>query len=258
MERVLQVILVGLIFTAGLNAPSPADQINSLFSNPDRSTSPEEKGGLKTSSATPSGSFGNQTNITETKLYREPPKKMTIKSSWITVAEPQPKAFHIHDLITIVVHEVSKHTTKADTKADRDMKAEATLADWISLTGGDLRPDKQSNGDPKISMSMNREFEGKSDIKREDTLSTRIQAEIIDIYPNGNLLLEAVHKVTTDEETTTITLTGICRSQDIGVDNTIISSSLANLNVAKQHTGIAYDTNKRGWMWRFLDTINPF
>ena len=50
-------------------------------------------------------------------------KRQTVsKASWYTISEPVPKGFHRHDLITIVVHEVSKHSTKADSKgkcADR-------------------------------------------------------------------------------------------------------------------------------------------
>jgi len=180
------------------------------------------------------------------------------KASWIAVGKPRPKDVGMHDLVTIIVSEVSKNTTKASTKSDRDYSIEAALEDWLRLTGGNLRPDRQSRGDPKAKLSFKKEFDGKGDIKREDTVTARIQAEVIDVMPNGNLLLEATHSITTDEETTTITLAGICRSKDVTFNNTIVSSQLARLDLQKHHTGVARDATKPGLISGLLDFLCPF
>ena len=180
------------------------------------------------------------------------------KASWYTVAEPTPTGFHVHDLVTIVVHEVSKHSTKADTKTERESNIDLQIDDWIRFTRGGVRLAPKTNGEPAIKAGVSRDFEGKGDVKREDTLSARIQAEIIDIMPNGNLLLEASHSVATDDETTTITLTGWCRSQDIGPGNSIVSSQLHDLKVSKNHTGMARDATKKGLVGAILDFLNPF
>ncbi len=181
-----------------------------------------------------------------------------LKASWCTVAEPSPKDFQVHDLVTIVVQEISKHYVKADTTADRKYSINSTLSDWIHLTKGRLVPDVQAAGDPTIGFTTDKKFKGKGDIKREDTLTARIQAEIIDIMPNGNLVLEATHSVVADDETTYITLTGVCRSKDVGISNTILSSQLADLKLTKKHTGIARDTEKRGWLAALIDFLSPF
>ena len=181
-----------------------------------------------------------------------------LKASWCAVDAPEPKDFQVHDLLTIVVNEVSKHSVKAEADAEREQSFDFTIQDWIRLNGGNLRPDRQSRGDPKIKAAFDRDFEGDSDIKREDTLSARIQAEIIDVLPNGNLALEATHTVIVDEESTTITLTGTCRSNDIGFDNTIFSSKISGLEIRKTHTGMARDATKRSLVMRLLDFLNPF
>jgi flagellar L-ring protein precursor FlgH len=181
-----------------------------------------------------------------------------LKASWITVSEPSPKDFRVHDLITIVVHEVSKNSTKADTKAEREYTLDASLQDWLRLSDLNLRPDKQSRGDPKVGLSYEREFEGKGDIKREDTLSARIQAKVIDVLPNGNLMLEATKKVSIDEETTTIVLSGICRSKDVGIDNSVLSSQVSDLDIRKYHKGIARDATKRGLLSGLVDWLSIF
>jgi len=180
------------------------------------------------------------------------------EANWFAVEKPTPKDFRVHDLITIIVNEVSKHTVKADAESAREQTVDFKLEDWLKFTKGNLNPAALPLGDPAIKGSFKRDSQGESDINREDTLSARIQAEVIDVMPNGNLILEATHTVVADDETTTITLTGTCRSKDVGVDNTIISSKIAKLEIRKFHTGMARDSTKRSHLQRFLDFLNPF
>jgi len=179
-------------------------------------------------------------------------------SSILALEQPSPKVIQVHDLVSIIIHENSKHTTKEDTKAEREYTIDAALKDWLRLSGNSLRPDKQPRGDPKVSFSFEREFEGKGNIKRQDTLTARIQAEVIDVLPNGNLVLEAIHTIITNEEETRITLTGTCSSKEVGADNTILSDKLARLEIRKMHKGIARDANKRGLLSGLIDLLAIF
>ncbi|MCF7957283.1 MAG: flagellar basal body L-ring protein FlgH [Phycisphaerae bacterium] len=180
------------------------------------------------------------------------------KASWTSVEESQPKGFHVHDLITIQILESSKSSTQAKTKTERETEVDFAIKDWIRLTDMNLRPDKQTRGDPRIAGSFTRDFDSKGDISRADTLSAKIQEEVIDVLPNGTLSLEATHTVLTDDETTVITLTGKCRSKDIGIDNSIISSKIARCVVKKEHFGTARNATKQGWAMKLLDILNPF
>jgi len=179
-------------------------------------------------------------------------------ANWLTVQEPTPRNVQVHDLVSIIIHEVSKHSTKADTKTERETTVDFTLSDWVRLNGGNLRPDKQLRGDPKINGSFARDFEGKGDVTREDQLTARIQAEVIDVLPNGNLVLEATQSIVTEDESSTITLTGLCRSKDVGPDNTIMSSQVYNLKIKKEHSGTAHNATKQGFIMKLLDYLNPF
>ena len=181
-----------------------------------------------------------------------------LQASWITVDIPRPKDYRVHDFVTIIVNEVSKSGTKAKSKLERDNTIDAVLSDWIQLDNGRLRPDAQGGGDPKVGAGIEREFEGKGENDREDFLTVRITAEIVDVLPNGNLVLEATKSVATDEDVTEVTLTGMCRSSDIGADNSIVSSKLARMDIRKTHSGAVRDATKRGWLHKILDTINPF
>lgn len=180
------------------------------------------------------------------------------EASWITVAKPRPRDVRVHDLVTIVVNEVSKSSTKAKTKTERKNSVDAALEDWLKFTNGKLGTDAQGTGDPKVKLSYTRKLDAKGDIDRQDMLTARIRAEVMDVLPNGNLVLEATHTVVTDDEKTTITLTGMCSGKDIGADKTVLSSALARLDIRKEHTGMTRDATKRGLVFGFLDWLAIF
>jgi flagellar L-ring protein FlgH len=53
-------------------------------------------------------------------------------------------------------------------------------------------------------------------------------------------------------------MSGVCRAEDVGVDNSVLSTQLANLSLSKQTAGEVRDGVKRGWMNKILDEVNPF
>lgn len=249
--KVSEIIIIVILLSLMGTLMAWADQNNSLFTKK-----------VQEKSYSPSHDRASDSRRLHSPSHPEVPPKQRVsalEASWITVTIPQPKDFRVRDLIEIVVHEVSKHSTKADTKLERENDIDASLDDWIRFgSGGSLRPDLQSRGDPRVKGGIKREFEGKGEAKRQDELSARIMAEIIDILPNGNLVLEASKTVTTDEDETILTLTGTCRSSDIGPGNSLISSKLAKLEVAKLSKGATRDATKRGLIHRIFDKFNPF
>ncbi len=251
-RRLVQVGLIIAIFGTFSFAGTPTNSIYNRAVKEIRNQRLRSFGDDGSSNANVVGNSSVNTGKTER------PRARGNSDSWIAVDKPRPKDIRVHDLVTIVVHEVSKHASKEDTKSERGYSIDAALKDWLRFNSGSIRPDKQPSGDPKVSFSFEREFEGKGNNKRSDTLSARIQAEVIDVMPNGNLILEATHKVVTNEEETTITLTGTCRSKDVGVDNTIISTQLARLDVRKHHKGIVRDANKRGLLSGLIDWLAIF
>jgi flagellar L-ring protein precursor FlgH len=80
----------------------------------------------------------------------------------------------------------------------------------------------------------------------------------VDVKPNGTMVVEAVKQITVDKEVQTFKLTGVCRGEDIGVDNSLLSTQLANLSISKQTSGMVHDGTKRGWLNRLIDQISPF
>ena len=257
MVKQMITTMIAVMLTAGAASGQPS---NSIFQQAAQNAQSLNFRGMSSNAGVRpmAGGYGASRYNASQQLSQAPSYMSVRNASWITVSKPRQKDFRLHDLVTIVVHEVSNHKTNTKTDAERDYSISAALTDWIRLTGGNLRPDMQTRGDPQIGLDFEKKLKSKAKVERQDTVSARITATVIDVMPNGNLLLEATHHVETDEEEMTITLTGICRSKDIDSGNSVISTQLARLDLQKHHKGIARDAGKRGFISGLIDFILPF
>ncbi len=174
--------------------------------------------------------------------------------------KPIPKrVFKIGDIITVIVRQKSVYKHDGTNDLSREVEWKAELKDWIRLKSWKLVPDTLPAGDPKINFKLNRSFKGEGKKDRKDEVVTRISCKVIDVLPNGNLVLEGGPDVIeTDGEKQVYTLTGTCRSEDIAADNTILSTQLYNCHFKRESSGAVRDAMRRGWAYRLLDIIRPF
>jgi flagellar L-ring protein precursor FlgH len=81
---------------------------------------------------------------------------------------------------------------------------------------------------------------------------------VVDIRPNGTLVIEGHAKVTVDEEDWELSLSGIVRSEDIMPNNTVKSEKLAEKQIVRRSSGQGRDGVRRGWLQRVFDKFQPF
>lgn len=188
--------------------------------------------------------------------------KSTVASvSLFAVPEPQPKTMKKHDLVTIIVREESAFTSQGTTDLKRNADLDAKLDQFIAFKLSQLELHGITPGGtvaPEIKAEMNRDFKGDATVDRTDSLTARITAEIVDVKPNGTLVLQASKKIKTDDEEQQFILTGICRVDDVSADNSILSTQLFNLELTKTHKGAVRDTTNRGILQRLLDQVGLF
>jgi flagellar L-ring protein precursor FlgH len=179
--------------------------------------------------------------------------------SLIAIPSVPPRKFKVNDIISIIVRQQKTYQAdgKLDTKKEWDITGK--LNDWFRFYDEHhLGQDRLSNGEPGFDFSYENEMKTKAKNDREDKFTTRIAARVIDVKPNGNLVLEASMSEQHDEERFAITLTGTCRSEDVTPDNSIISTQIAELTLIEKNEGAVRDSTKRGWVPKILDWIAPF
>ena len=170
-----------------------------------------------------------------------------------------PRELDVRSIITIRVVERSSMLSEGDVENRKDIEYNAVLQDWIQLVGlKKMIPDPQSLGDPSVKAKLKQLNRAESELETGNRMEFTIAAEVVDIRPNGNLVMEAHKQVQDNDEVWEFSLTGICRKEDIQPNNEVLSTDVASLRIYKRERGHVRDAYRRGWLTKIYDTLNPF
>ena len=99
---------------------------------------------------------------------------------------------------------------------------------------------------------------GGGQITNSNSVTSRAAVLVTDVLPNGNMIIEGVRLETFSGETQYIVLHGMIRADDIGSDNTIASTNIAEARVEVVDQGTLSDAQKQGWFSKFYEMLRPF
>lgn len=145
------------------------------------------------------------------------------------------KAADVGDILTIVI---SESTTISDTRSSSNSKSGNT-----SLESGIGIFDFLK----AASIGGSDSFKADGAASSRNTTNANVTVTVVDVQPNGNLVLEGTQSIWNNKNEHKITFKGICRPEDITANNTISSTKIAGATVrfdgkgplnAKQRQGI--------------------
>lgn len=157
------------------------------------------------------------------------------------------KAARVGDIITIVLQErtVGSKSSGVNVKKDSDLSMSGTFFGTTPKAG---------NYSLDTDLQTEREFEGESDADQSNSLQGNITATVTDVLPNGNLVVRGEKWITLNKGEEFIRVSGIVRREDIGLDNSVISTRLANARLSYAGTGALADASEMGWLQQFFNS----
>jgi len=197
-------------------------------------------------------------------LYRQdlPPsgnRVLTTENASLIYQPPvEQREIRLHDIITVIVDQKSQVISEGDAERRKRAHLKASLDDWVQLVGLDIKAAPQRNGSPTISGRLDSQIRAESDIETRDGMKFKIAATVVDIRPNGTMVIEAHSKFLNNEENWQFSLIGTIRKEDILPNNTILSEDIAGLEIHKREFGQVRDGYRRGWITRLYDRFLPF
>lgn len=186
------------------------------------------------------------------------PRNFVYERYALTAEKPVlPKTFKPGDLVTIIIREQRKWEADSDLETKREFDVTSQLDAFFKPIDGGLGATTFKRGQPNVDYRLDRELKTEGDSQREDSLTTRLTAKIIDVKPNGLLVLEGRAQIQHDEEVSEVTLTGMCRKEDVTGDNTVLSTQIADKALKVSNQGALRAASSRGWVSKLLDWVNP-
>jgi len=178
--------------------------------------------------------------------------------SVIAVPAKAPKIYAVGDHITVIVREQLTFEADADSKTKNDYEITSEISAFAKPLDGGLGATTFARGKPNIDYKFEQSRKNEADVSSKNRLVTRLTAEIIDIKPNGNLVISAEAFIQHGEEISHMTFTGTCSKKKLSVDDSIISTDVADKRIVIENKGSVRDGAKSGWLSRIIDVIKPF
>lgn len=184
-------------------------------------------------------------------------RPMPLRNSWIWIDNPPLRKVRVHDIITVVVDEKSEVTQDSRFNRQRNAILKAQLREFIRIDDM-FRLKPAAKDSPTIDTQLRSQLNSFGVANSREGMKYRIAATVVDVLPNGTLILEARKTIQTNSEVWEYSLTGRIRSEDVQANNTVLSENVADLAIAKNETGKIKDSTKRGHLLKLYDALLPF
>ncbi len=163
----------------------------------------------------------------------------------------------VGDVLTVAINEVSnvgnndKRTLDKTTSFNHlfNFKGDSSAGKSVSRSG---------SADLNLSGSSERTLKGNAQYSSARTITDFVTANVIDVLPNGNLVIEGYRTRLVAGEERTLRVSGVVRPMDIGAQNTVQSQFIANFQVGYVGHGPDTTFTRYGWFGRAMNFIWPF
>lgn len=158
------------------------------------------------------------------------------------------KAMREGDIITVILRENTSATKSASTTLERQSQIEF---DPINGPGG---TPLNILGMPNFQLDLDgqNDFEGDASANQSNNLSGNITVTVVQVTPNGNLIIRGEKWLTLNNGDEYIRLTGIVRPADVNPSNEVLSTKIANARIQYSGTGSFSQVQRQGWLGKFF------
>jgi flagellar L-ring protein precursor FlgH len=169
------------------------------------------------------------------------------------------RAGRVGDILTVVVTINDQAQIQNETQRSRANSDTANLTNFFGLESklGKVLPAAVAPAN-LVNMGSAMSNDGKGSIGRQEQIDLRVAATIIQVLPNGNLVLEGKQQVNVNYDMRELDIRGIIRPQDIAADNTITYDQIAEARIEYGGKGSIGDVQQPRYGSQLFDILMPF
>ncbi len=169
------------------------------------------------------------------------------------------RARTVGDIVTVMIEikdeaAISNSTTRSRTGSDNVTVGAAyglpKIADTI-LPGG-------TTLDPAVEAASTHNTAGNGSISREEEITLRLAATVVNVLPNGHLVIRGSQEVRVNFELRDLQIAGIVRPEDISRRNVITYDKIADARIAYGGRGHLTDVQQPRVGQQIVDLLSPF
>jgi flagellar L-ring protein precursor FlgH len=166
------------------------------------------------------------------------------------------RARALGDLLTIAIEIDEQAEMKNTTTRTRSGSEGAALNAGFGLTN--LLPFDISMLSPELDVSADSSFKGNGATKRNEKLHLRIAATVVQVLPNGQLVIQGDQEVRVNNELRDLQVTGIVRPEDISRHNEIEYDRIAGARISYGGRGQLTSAQQPRYGQQITDQVLPY
>lgn len=172
--------------------------------------------------------------------------------------EAMTRPLEVQSIIQVLVDYRAVTESDGNSQTRRTGSYSAALTNWLRFDGKSIKRAPQKDGDPTISGTLNSQMRTQNDMDQSEAVTFTMAATVVDIQPNGNLVIEGRSEIRINEEEWMVYISGIVPREAIGPDRVVRDSSIADKRIHKYERGMIHDGYARGWMGKWYGKYKAF
>jgi flagellar L-ring protein precursor FlgH len=168
------------------------------------------------------------------------------------------RASRVGDLVMVRVDESPEAKGDAETNLQRDSTMSIGVPKLFGFAAAIAKSHPDLDMNDVFDVMSHSDFDGKGETTRTSRVAASMAVRVKKLLPNGDLFVEGTKVLMVNEEELHIYVSGVVRPEDIGQDNSVASSVVADAQIEFVGRGVLTDNQHQGWLTRFLTQINPF
>ena len=157
------------------------------------------------------------------------------------------KAMEAGDLLTIRIFERVTASQNNRTELSRQSSASVSIP---AIRGVFRSLDGEASGD--------QEFNGQGSTSASNQFVGEISVSVIEVLPNGNLVIAGEKQLATNNEIEYVRMTGVVDRDDILPGNVVLSTRVADAKIQYTGRGAVDSAQTMGWLARVFLSVLPF
>lgn len=181
------------------------------------------------------------------------PGSIWVESGRLTKMTADVRAMRPHDLVSVVVSENIAASTDDSVNGSRKSNASSQISALLGAlhTGNALQN--------LVNQTSAAALTAQGASATTSSLTTTFGGQVVEVLPNGMLVIEAAREVEFSQQTQTIILRGLVRPEDISQQNQVLSTAISSLELQVRGKGVNTDfTHRQNLLVRLLQRILIF
>ena len=161
------------------------------------------------------------------------------------------RARNVGDTMTIVLNERTAASSNGQSNANKKSEVSAEISALNKIPGSNAL------NNLNIAGSSENTFSGGGASSANNAFTGNITVTVIEVLPNGNLLVSGEKVISINHGDEFIRFSGIVNANQISSSNTVISTQVADARVEYKSRGYVSESQVMGWLARFFLTVLP-